>query len=436
MIYMPVATLVLGLTGGYFVGKSGSENTTVSPIATSSKSERVRSIAPEKAANTESREYKTSEDILNSPGQTARMEKLMSFYENLDPALFADEARKIEDLPWSERIIASYLLFSRWGEEAPREALAYTDTMGMGGRFVKPTIIQSWAGESPEDAAQYYIENTAEFGNRGWGGRRGRGGGPAAGIAKEWARVDPVAALQWSKGLTGDDVSSSVSGVFQQVAADDPARAAQMLAQEGEIEGRTGAVSSIAESWGKTDPDAAELWTQSLSGDEKNEAVQSMIRGLAAVDVESAAEKSLAMSEGDTRDNSIIEVADQMSRSRPEEALSWLMENGSEEAQIDGVGNVMSSLARQNDSVAQSFINTQEEGPVKDSAAAYYVFSNRNSNGQAVVDIALSISDESRRERSLRRAAGQWLETDPDAAKDFIESTDQLSDRNKERLLN
>jgi len=436
-ILIPTASLVIGLTGGYFAGKRGVEDLAIPQEVSSSKSELIRSKSPLKpSADKAIQVYKTSEAILNSPGQTARIGRLMSFYENLDPALFSDEAKKVENLPWSERIIASYLLFSRWGEEAPREALAYTDTMGGGGRFVKPTVLQSWAGKDPENAAQYYVENASEFANRGWGGRRGGAGSPAEGIAKEWARADPAAALAWSKGLTGDDASRSVSGVFQQVASDDPAGAAEMLAKEGKVDGRAEALSAIAESWGKTDPKSAELWTQSLSGDEQAGAIQSMIKGLATVDVDSAAEKSLAISDGDIRDDSITEVANQMSRDRPEEALNWLMENGSEQAKRDGVGEVMSSLARQNDGAAQDFISQQETGPIKDSAAAYYVFSNRNSDGLAVVNIALTIADETRRRRSLRRATNQWLKTDPEAAKEFIESTDHLSDRNKERLLN
>ncbi len=61
-------------------------------------------------------------------GQNSRLEALMDYYAGLDPAQFEEEAGKLDDLPWSERIMVGYLLFARWGEEDPEAAKSYLET--------------------------------------------------------------------------------------------------------------------------------------------------------------------------------------------------------------------------------------------------------------------------------------------------------------------
>ncbi|MCH1922960.1 hypothetical protein L9G15_26470, partial [Shewanella sp. A3A] len=74
-----------------------------------------------------------------------------------------DAAGKLEDLPMSQRIMASMLLFARWGEIDPQGALAHAATLGPGGMFARPTILQSWASTDPANAGKYFSENPGEF---------------------------------------------------------------------------------------------------------------------------------------------------------------------------------------------------------------------------------------------------------------------------------
>ena len=429
---VPVAALILGGLGGYLVGSGSGEQGGPVEKEGVRKTERLTTTL-DGAASERNVSYGSTTEILQSPGQSARVGRLLEFYENLDPALFADEAKRIEDLPWSERLLASYLLFSRWGEEDPRGALAHADQMGFGGRFVKPTVLQAWAGEDPEGAAQYFTDNKKEFEGGGFG-RRGGGQSPAEGIAKEWARKDPAAALAWSQGLDGRDARRSIEAVFSQVAQDNPAQAAEMLAGASLGEGREGAVEQIARNYGKLDPEAADAWIASLPEGERAEATREMIGGLASQDVAAAASKALSLS-GDSRDGAIADVAGQMSRENPAGALEWLVENGSASAQQQGIDDVMRNLAPRDDAAAREFIASQEVGEVKDSAAAWYVFSNRSDDPVTVMNVALSIDDERRGNRAARRAAQQWLRSDETAAREFIEGSDAFSEEQRERLL-
>ena len=132
--------------------------------------------------------------ISRLPGSSNRIQALMEFYASLTPGQLEEEARKLENLPMNERIMASFLLFGRWAETDPTAAMAFSNTMGFTGMFVRPTILQSWASVDPANAAKYYAENPREFAMMGMmgGGRGPMGGqGPASIIASEWARQDP-----------------------------------------------------------------------------------------------------------------------------------------------------------------------------------------------------------------------------------------------------
>ncbi len=132
----------------------------------------------------------------------------------------------------NERIMASFLLFGHWAEVDPTAAMAFSNTMGFGGAFVRPTILQSWASVDPANAAKYYAENPREFARMGMmgGGRGPMGGqGPASIIASEWARQDPAAALAWASTLTTEK-GQAMNAVVGEVAKTDPKKAAEMLA--------------------------------------------------------------------------------------------------------------------------------------------------------------------------------------------------------------
>ena len=425
-----VGLMGVSFAGGYFLSSSPEQEVVIADQATKTEEGRKRQTVTVLPLGPGVKVPRSSDEVFQMAGQIDRTAQLLLFYENLDPAQFAEEARKLEDLPWSDRIFASYLLFSQWGEEDPQAAMAFADTMGFGGRFVKPTVLQSWAGDSPEQAAQYFIDNPLEF-------RTGRrGDSAAAGVAKEWARQDPEAALAWANGLEGDDKASAVRGVFGQLAQTDPGKASEFLTQYPDLPDRGRLIETIGRNYGQSDFAAGEAWANNLTGEDRDRALSDVISGLAINDPELAGDKALAMAEGSFRDEALGRTAQEFSREYPEQALDFLLANASAEGQSRYVGEVISNLTRKNDQAARDFVLGQQGGALRDEAAAYYVASNTNSNFQAVLEIANSIQDEDRRRRSLGRAARQGMVTSPEAARGFVENSEELSDRQKRRLLN
>src|SRR5690606_15533397 len=118
------------------------------------------------------------EDVMREPGQLARMQALMELYSGMDAAQLEAEAGKLDGMPMAQRMMASFLLFGRWGEVDPKGALAFANTMGFQGAFIRPTVLQSWASVDPANAAKYFSENPREFAAMGFGPG---GGGPGGG---------------------------------------------------------------------------------------------------------------------------------------------------------------------------------------------------------------------------------------------------------------
>jgi hypothetical protein len=136
---LPAATLVLGAAGGFISGKNttpskdqAAEETSPRNSRASSRPESSNADHPGKRA---SRATGTAE-ITRMPGNSNRIQALMDFYAGLTPSQLEEEAAKLEGLPMNERIMASFLLFSRWAETDAQAAMTFSNTMGFTGMFV------------------------------------------------------------------------------------------------------------------------------------------------------------------------------------------------------------------------------------------------------------------------------------------------------------
>ena len=421
---LPAATLVVGAIGGYITGnntspadtQSAAENTTVRTRSTS---------RPDSAADVNGKRSKRIsgvEEVSRLPGNSSRIQALIEFYSGLSPEQLEEEARKLENLPMNERIMASFLLFGRWAEVDPTAAMAFSNTMGFGGAFVRPTILQSWASVDPANAAKYYLENPREFAMMGMmgGGRGPMGGqGPASIIASEWARQDPAAAMAWASSLTTDK-SQAMSAVVGEVAKTDPAKAAEMVASmEGDDKGR--AYRTVAEQYGASNFSEAQAWIRTLPADEQDGALAAAISGLAKNDPQAAAKQVALMPDGDSKNHAIADVVGPLARVDPAAAAEFLKQHGSEEAQQDSMRELMPSWVAQDSAAALNYASSLPAGDVRDSALRSYVWSNNTAAPADLVQVAEGIADERDRSRTVGMTVGRWMREDPAAAKAYVE---------------
>jgi len=434
----PIAALVVGAAGGYISGKSSDTGSSTSALESSA--QRTRSSSSRTSGSTQGETTKkarsgSTEQIARMPGNSTRVQALLDFYSGLTPEQLAEEASKLEGLPMSERMVASFLLFGRWAEVDPTAAMAFSNTMGMAGGFVRPTILQSWASTDPANAAKYYAANPREFAMMDMmGGGRGPMGGQGASsiIATEWARQDPAAALAWATSLESGK-SEAMNAVVGEVAKTDPRKATEMLAKMDPAD-RAGAYKTVAQQYGALDFSEAQSWIRTLPADEQAAALVSAIGGLSSTDPTAAAKQVTSMEAGDAKDRLIASVVGDLSRKDPQAAADFLREQTSAKAQSDAMRQLMPALTSKNPIAALAFVNSYEAGPVRDSAAQAYVWSNNTGAPADLIKVAETITDEGDRNRTMGIAAMRWMREDATAAKAYVEASTTLSDEAKKRI--
>ncbi len=426
------AALIVGAVGGFISGKSGDSPDTKTSIEETAMRTRSasRTGLGDDAAKRASR-ARTSEEARLTTGYSARVQAMMDFYAGLTPEQLAEEAKKLDALPMSERMMASFMLFGRWAEVDPTAAMAFSNTMGMAGGFVRPTILQSWASVDPENAARYYAENPREFAMMGGMGGRGQNG--ASIIAGEWARQDPEAALAWASSLGGEK-GQAMTAVVSEVAQTDPAKAAQ-LAMTMDPADQKAAFESIALQWGAKNFAEAQNWVNSLPADQRQAALASAIEGLSRQDAVQASQEVEKMAAGEARDNATAITAANWAKTDAAAAAEWLMKEGSEEAQRSSMDDLISNWVNTDSSQALEFIQNLPEGTVKDRGISEFALNDRQTPTATLVKMVEEISDQRDQTRATAMLTGRWMQEDPEAAKEYIQQSTTIPDGMKERLL-
>ena len=433
--------LALGAIGGFITGQN-----IQSEKEKALSSSKVQNAGPAKAkqgARLESattRETKRAKrptsisQISGTPGSTQRVQAMLDFYADLSPSQFEREAGKLDQLPMNERLLASFLLFGRWAELDPTAAMGFSGSMGFGGMFVKPTILQGWASVDPAGAAAYLAANPREFSMMGYGGPTGGRGGVSI-IGAEWARQSPAAAMAWASSLA-EGSTEAISAVVGEVAKLDPAKASKMLAgMSGED--FTEAFRSVARSYGAKNFEEAQAWIKSLPTDQQDEALASAIGGLSSDDaaVAAAAQVKL-MSQGAAKDRAVAEVVGDIARDDPKYAADFLQDQGGDEAKRLSMRELMSSWVNKDAPNALAYAFALEAGDVQDSALQAYVMANTAADPSQVILVAENIQDEGERIRSMSIAATRWMREDAAAAKVYVEQSQIFSEPDKNRILN
>ena len=433
--------LALGAIGGFITGQNIQSEK--EKARSSSKEQNAGPAKAKQGARLESatgRENKRAKrptsisQISGTPGSTQRVQAMLDFYADLSPSQFEREAGKLDQLPMNERLLASFLLFGRWAELDPTAAMGFSGSMGFGGMFVKPTILQGWASVDPAGAAAYLAANQREFSMMGYGGPAGGRGGVSI-IGSEWARHNPAAAMAWASSL-GEGRTEAISAVVGEVAKLYPAKASKMLAGMSGAD-FTDAFRSVATSYGAKNFEEAQAWIKSLQAGQQDEALASAIGGLSSDDAAAAATAQVKlMSQGAAKDRAVAEVVGDIARDDPKYAAEFLQDQGGDEAKRLSMRELMSSWVNKDAPNALAYAFALEAGDVRDSALQAYVMTNTAADPSQVILVAENIQDEGERIRSMSIAATRWMREDAAAARVYVEQSQIFSEPDKNRILN
>ncbi|MFT3991239.1 MAG: hypothetical protein QM680_07495 [Luteolibacter sp.] len=431
----PAAALAIGAIGGFLSGKnSGSDATKASAEQAS-----LRTRSSVRSASTAEGDSKRArsgsvEDALRSGSTSSRVQALLNFYSGLSTDQLAEEAKKLESLPMGERMMASMLLFGRWGEVDPTAAMAFAKTLGFAGNFVRPAIMQSWASSDPVNAAKYYSENPGQFAAmNGMGG--GRNGQNAASIiAAEWAKQDPEAAFAWANSLT-QGKGQALNSIVGELAKTDPKKAAEFVAKMDPAD-QANAYNSIASQWGATNFSEAQNWINTLPADQRAGALAKAIEGLATTNPELAAQQISSLEPGRETDETINATARNWALQDPQAAAAWLMSQESDRAKRNSMDTLIPNWVAQDAAGALDFVNSQPAGDVRDRAVEAYIQSNAAAEPSSQTSLAESITDERDRNRAVGMVTMRWMQTDPTAARAYVEQSTSIPANMKQRILN
>lgn len=438
--------LVIGGASGYFAGAS------VTPLEQKSLSETVISqqraprfgetkvVNPameQKAVAAAKEKVKDVKTILNEGDQMKRMAGLLEYYNGLTHEQMADEAKRLSLMSWEDRMVASKMLFTKWAEVAPKQAMEYAGKQGFRGGFEKMMIMDAWSSKNPEMAAAYYAENKDILDNG-----RGRGGRTADAIAKGWTRLDPEAALNWAKGMEGNGRNGAISSVFDALVDKDPALAVQKLGTlSAEDLKDSRIIDNIASKWARTDWTAAEAWLNTLPADQQEQARSRALQGLAEVDAAAAAQKVSQMADGAAKDSAVSRIVSVLAAENPVQAAEWVLKNASQDAMARSVGDVVSSWVYTDTTGAKNWVNGLPAGAARNRAIMSYAMTTPSTNYSETLSMVSGMQVESNdrnarweQAAAMRNAYSKWAGQDAEAAKAWVQGSG-MSDRQKERLI-
>jgi len=284
------------------------------------------------------------------------MRLLTDRWIDLDPRGLFDTlvAATKGEIPLSSKIVIqlSRALLREWTKRDPEavlEALNSTEDFGMRGQWRREVAVNlvehdaelglrlmsewnidnhgprmnaiaKWAAANPRHAAEFALAHPAGYATQL----------TMETIGKEWARIDPVQAMEFSKSTSGAGVNPLAKAALQEWAGRNLNEAANWLTGT-DAQTRNRFSAALVEAWAREDTAAAMAWSESnLSGSSLVDAISGVISGTADKDVTAAAQLVAASSPSLARAEAAVAVARKWfpnfsdDKSAKPEAVAWL----------------------------------------------------------------------------------------------------------------
>jgi hypothetical protein len=175
---------------------------------------------------------------------------------------------------------------------------------------------------------------------------------------------------------------------------DDPQAAARFAELQADPFLREVALRAVAQVWTRSDPDAAAQWATSLGDDAERSRV---------IDI-------VALTIGD---------------SDPHAALALLSRHGTDTKSGTARIGVIASWASRDFAAAQSWVEAEPPGPLRDDIVQRLAFLRAQTDPQAAALLSSQmLSDETARQDAYASIVGLWVAQDPDGARRWAAHTD------------
>jgi hypothetical protein len=270
-------------------------------------------------------------------------------------------------------------------------------------------MLSAWAKLDPLAALDYTTQHT--------------GGNFASNtILSTWAASDPEAAIRWAQAHhQGDDANPYLAGIIRSLGSTDPARATSLLTGMPRSRERGEALDAMLPHLLVQGSAATRAWIETLPDDAlRNGAMMRAADKLAAIDPAGTATWLIA-NPSEATQRRMDDVYSVWARNDKEAAVSSLAALPAGENRSNALRGVVTGIAIENPSAAVPLMD-QFSDDVTDRTVQQFVWHSFGNDPATAVSQIPRIADEERRNRMYNRALGAWLDREPDAAADWMRS--------------
>ncbi|MEJ6635967.1 MAG: hypothetical protein QNK83_10005 [Akkermansiaceae bacterium] len=288
-------------------------------------------------------------------------------------------------------------------------------------------LLTAWAKVDPIAALDYAKENT---------------GTPFARqtILASWVQTQPDAAIAWAKGnFESDDEKRAnpwLVGIIKGMASQNLSRASQLLEDLPFSEGRGDALGSILGELQQLGSAEAKNWISSLSDERLREGAAARLAvSLAEDDPKTALDWASSMS-AESLKKASGEIVGDWASDDPEAAQAWVNQQ-TEDIQASAGRGLMNAMAKDDPEGASAWLSQHEGNPAFDGAVQSFVYNTIETEPEMGADWIMKMSDTSQSERMFHRVLGTWMRRDSEGAMSYIQNNkvpDSINQRAQRQL--
>ena len=258
----------------------------------------------------------------------------------------------------------------------------------------------------------------------------------ASAVAKNFAKGNLNAALQWAERLAGPVQLAATREIVNLWSNTDPEATGAWIMQQGSAHLRNEALRQLAGNWVSRDPGAAIDYAQTISDvGLRNGFVQSAMQRFSSMDPVAAA-NWLSSDAAKPHASSLVgSVSSRWAAFDPGSAAGWASSITDSALRNKALSAVSTSWSQANPAEAAQWVGSIKDAQSRDVATAAFSMELAKANPATAAQWASRISDPARLSSSLNRIVSDWKKIDPNAARSFVLSSTVMPADLKQKLL-
>ena len=272
-------------------------------------------------------------------------------------------------------------------------------------------LLTAWAKMNPLAALDYAKANTGNSFARNT-------------ILTAWAQTDPQEAIAWARqNHEGDDANPWMVGVIRGLVPSDPALATQLMLEMPRSRERGDALAAVLPKIIAQGSDVAKNWVSSITDESLRDGAVRMLTGeLAKTDPGGAAEWLTSMG-GEAAQRELDDVISTWAGTDRSAAEAYFRQLPAGQARSNALRGLTNQLALSDPSAAARFLE-QHAGDANDRVYQQFVWHSFGSDPALAANYIGRITDEGERDGTYRRMLDGWLRRDFEAATEWMSNND------------